>query len=123
MTTNDVPSSPAAAPSTTAAPAALPAAPAAALPAGLPAGLVEDDDPPATTMANLFKQKASPIRFFVVILIWAIGVLIVAVDTRRRTTPHDEPHAEPPTEPHAAQVEAQRDAQQAPPQPSTSTTP
>jgi hypothetical protein len=49
--------------------------------------VVDDDDPPATTLANLFKQKASPIRFFIVIAIWAIGVLIVAYDTRQRTQP------------------------------------
>jgi hypothetical protein len=75
-------------PSTPAAPAAATAAvPSAAPPAGSPAATVVDDDLPATTMTNLFKQKASPIRFFVVILVWAIGVLIVGIDTKRRTNP------------------------------------
>jgi hypothetical protein len=54
-----------------------------------------EDDPPATTMANLFKQRASPIRFFIVIIVWAIGVVIVGVDTRRRTTPQAPPTPAP----------------------------
>jgi hypothetical protein len=80
MAAKDLPSSPALGTS---------AAPTASGPAAVAPGQADAhaDDPPATTMANLFRQKASPIRFFLVILIWAIGVLIVAVDTKRRTAP------------------------------------
>jgi hypothetical protein len=92
--------SPDAAPSTPAAPTVR----ATDAPARVPGTdrVSDDDDPPATTLTNLFRQKASPIRFFIVILIWAIGVLIVAVDTRRRTRPAAPPSTENATAPASA---------------------